>query len=160
MTPHGVFFIAARQIWTVEKMSNVTSTPAQETDWKAEARKWEERSKANKSELDALTDKHSQVSARVSELESLNAELAGKVSSFESAKAHLELVSKVSEATGIDAKALRGETEEELTEHAEYLKGLIGSQPSAPVIPSQAKRPDDIPDDPNLEAVRSLFGSE
>ncbi len=131
--------------------------PAQETDWKAEARKWEERSKENKAAVDALTRERDEALSKVTSLEALNSELSEKVTGFESAKAHSELVSKVAEAVGVDAKALRGTTEEELTEHATYLKTLIGSQPSAPVIPSQGKSPEKVQDNPLRELTRSLF---
>ena len=132
--------------------------PAKETDWKAEARKWEERAKSNKAALDSLTSEHDSAVARLTDLESVNSELSSKVSAFESEKEHAQLVAKVAEAVGVDSKALRGSTEEELTEHAEYLKGILDSRPSAPVIPSQAMRPDQITDNPEIEAVRSLFG--
>lgn len=143
-------------------MSNQEPTPtpappAQETDWKAEARKWEERSKENKAAVDALTRERDEALSKATSLESLNSELSEKVTGFESAKAHSELVSKVAEAVGVDAKALRGTTEEDLTEHANYLKALIGSQPSAPVIPSQGKSPDNVQDNPLRELTRSLF---
>lgn len=134
-----------------------TTPPAQETDWKAEARKWEERSKENKAAVDALTRERDEALSKAGGLEKLAAELSGKVEAFEAAKAHEALVAKVAETVGVDAKALRGDTEEALTEHANYLKNLIGSQPSAPVIPSQGKTPEQVKDDPLRELARGLF---
>lgn len=133
--------------------------PAQETDWKAEARKWEERSKENKASVDALTRERDDALAKAVALESSNAELLEKVNLFESEKAHAELVAKVAESVGVDPKALRGSTEDELTEHANYLKELLGSQSSAPVIPSQGKTPEQVKEDPFREFTRNLFES-
>lgn len=137
-----------------------TPTPdADTTDWKAEARKWETRSKENKTALDDLTGKFSK-------LESKNGELAEKVTDYESKAERAErekteqadrdaLLDKVSKATGIPAAALRGADEAALTAHAETLKELM---PSAPVIEGQGKSPDKQAGDPNIEAVNKLFG--
>lgn len=126
-------------------------TPAPpETDWKAEARKWESRSKDNKAELDSLAEKFSA-------LEAQNGELVGKVTAFESEREHAQLVAKIAEAEGVPAVALRGTTEEELTAHAASLKEAF--KPSAPVIPGQAKIPGAPLADPNREAVKKLFGN-
>lgn len=118
------------------------------TDWKAEARKWEARSKENKSALESLTGKFS-------DLESKNGELVEKVNGFESKTERDALLGKVSAATGVPADALRGADEAELTAHAESLKALM---PSAPVIEGQGKTPGTTPGDPNIEAVQKLFG--
>lgn len=126
-------------------------TPAPpETDWKAEARKWEARSKDNKTELENLTEKFTA-------LETQNGELVGKVTTFETERDHAQLVAKIAEAEGIPATALRGTTEEELTAHAASLKEAF--KPSAPVIPGQAKTPGNLLADPNREAVKKLFGN-
>lgn len=131
--------------------SPAAPTPAPpETDWKAEARKWEARSKDNKTELDSLTEK-------LTALESQNGELVGKVTAFESERDHAQLVAKIAESEGVPATALRGTTEEELTAHAASLKEAF--KPSAPVIPGQAKTPGVSLADPNREAVKKLFGN-
>lgn len=136
---------------SVPPEAGVTATPAPpETDWKAEARKWEARSKDNKTELDTLTEKFT-------ELETQNGELSGKVTTFETERDHTQLVAKIAEAEGIPATALRGTTEEELTAHAASLKEAF--KPSAPVIPGQAKTPGVSLVDPNREAVKKLFGN-
>lgn len=132
-----------------EQPADPTPAPP-ETDWKAEARKWESRSKDNKAELDSLTEKFSA-------LESQNGELLGKVTAFESEREHAQLVAKIAESEGVPAAALRGTTEEELTAHAASLKEAF--KPSAPVIPGQAKSPSAPLADPNREAVKKLFGN-
>ena len=135
----------------------IPTPPAQETDWKAEARKWEERSKENKSSNDALTRERDEALAKAASLEGSVSELSNKVTRFESEKSLSDMVAKVADSVGVDAKALRGSTEDELTEHANYLKALIGSQPTAPVIPSQGKSPERVQDDPLREFTRNLF---
>ena len=135
----------------------IPTPPAQETDWKAEARKWEERSKENKSSNDALTRERDEALAKAASLEGSVSELSNKVAKFESEKSLSDMVAKVADSVGVDAKALRGSTEGELTEHANYLKALIGSQPTAPVIPSQGKSPERVQDDPLREFTRNLF---
>ena len=114
--------------------------PAEEphgTDWKAEARKWEERSKANRAELDTLK-------AQMDELRAAQAEQADAAERAEAAereledlrreKAHMEMVSAVSQATSVPASLLHGSTEEELTASAQavmdFATKLTPSNPS------------------------------
>jgi hypothetical protein len=128
-------------------------TPAQEPDldWKAAARKWEARAKENKAALDELTGKYTVV-------ESEKGELAQKVQLFESKEARANLLAEVSQATGVPADLLRGETKEDLEAHAEVLKPLI--KPSGPVIPGQEKTPEKIQDSPTRAFVGKLFGQD
>lgn len=126
--------------------------PAQEQpDWKAEARKWEERSKTNKTALDELTSKYEAAEAEKSTL-------AEKVKEFETKAERSKTVSEVAKAAGVPADALRGNTREELESHAEVLKALI--KPSGPVVPGQAKSPSKIEADPMRSLARSLFAPE
>lgn len=124
--------------------------PAQEPDWKAEARKWEERSKGNKTALDELTSKYQA-------LETQHGEVSGKLQTFEQEKERSALVSEVATAKGVPASALRGGTREELEAHADTLAELI--KPSAPVIPGQERTPANVPDSPERKFVGNLFGS-
>ena len=125
--------------------------PAQETDWKAEARKWEERAKGNKTALDELTGKYT-----ASEAE--RGELATKLQTYQAEKERAALVSEVATAKGVPASALRGTTREELEAHAEVLAELI--KPSGPVVPGQELTPDKVGDDPLREFTRSLFNKD
>lgn len=126
--------------------------PAQEQpDWKAEARKWEERSKANKAALDELTPKFEAAEAE-------KATLAEKVREFETKAERSKTVAEVAKDAGVPADALRGDTREELEAHAEVLKALI--KPSGPVVPGQAKSPSKIEADPMRSLARSLFAPE
>jgi hypothetical protein len=124
--------------------------PAQEPDWKTEARKWEERSKGNKSALDELT-------AKYQALETQHNEVSGKLQTYETEKERAELVASVAEAKGVPAAALRGSTREELEAHADTLAELI--KPSGPVIPGQEQTPNKVGDNPMREFTRNLFAS-
>ena len=125
--------------------------PAQETDWTAEARKWETRSKANKTALDELTGKYESVTAE-------RDTLAQKVAEFEAKEQRATLAAEISEATGVPAAALRGDTREELEAHAVQLKSLLPT--TAPAIPGAAQKPSSpAPVDPARDTVRKLFGT-
>lgn len=126
------------------------------TDWKAEARKWEQRAKANKADLDSATAERDTAKGRVTELESTNSDLANKVSTFESKEAHAALVAKVAKETGVDGSVLRGSTEAELRDHAALVKSLVGGAPVAPVVPKQGSTPE-VKDNPELVFVNNLF---
>lgn len=125
--------------------------PAQEPDWKSEARKWEERSKGNKSSLDELTSKFQK-------LEAERDKLAGQLKDVEAEKERAALISDVANAKGVPASALRGATREELEAHADTLAELI--KPSAPVIPGQERTPDKVPPSEDRQFVGKLFGKD
>jgi hypothetical protein len=124
--------------------------PAQEPDWKAEARKWEQRSKENKSALDELTGKYTAAKTE-------RKTLAEQVQTFTQQQERAALVSEIAEANKVPASALRGSTREELEAHAAVLAELI--KPSGPVIPGQEKSPEKVGDDPMREFTRNLFQS-
>lgn len=122
--------------------------PAQEIDWKAEARKWETRAKENKTALDELTGKYTAA-------ESKQTELATKLQTYEAEKERATLVSDVAKKAKVPADALRGTTREELEAHAAVLAELI--KPSGPVIPGQERTPDKVTDNPLREFARGVF---
>lgn len=123
--------------------------PAQETtDWKAEARKWEDRAKSNKAALDELTGKYTAA-------ESEKTELATKLQTYEAEKERAALVADVAKEKGVPATALRGNTREELEAHAEAIAELI--KPSGPVIPGQERTPDKVTENPLREFARGVF---
>lgn len=126
--------------------------PAQDpTDWKAEARKWEERAKGNKSALDELTGKFQS-------LESQHGEVSTKLQTYEAEKERAAVVSDVAKTAGVPASALRGTTREELEAHAAELAELI--KPSGPVIPGQERTPHTVQDSDDRVFARKLFGKD
>jgi hypothetical protein len=118
------------------------AAPAQETDWKAEARKWEDRAKQNKSaaeELDKIREaQKTEEQKRVERENALEKELAGYRTREQIAKWKAD----VAEATNVPVAVLAGSTLEEIQEHAEKLKPLISQAPIKPQpIPGEGAHP-------------------
>lgn len=134
---------------TPEATEATPETPAQEVDWKTEARKWEDRSKQNKSALDELTTKFETAATE-------RDELASKVQEFETKATRAEALVTISEEYGVPASALRGDTADDLKAHAEVLKSLIA--PRASTVPGATTKPSAAPANPAQQAVRQLFG--
>ncbi|MFI6302166.1 hypothetical protein ACIBCH_09865 [Amycolatopsis thailandensis] len=119
-----------------------------EIDWKAEARKWEERSKENFKELEKLKPLERLAAALgdgepekgKTELEQITERLAKHEE--ELGKANLARwraeIANAKQLTPEQAAELRGETAEELSAHADRLLTLFPTVPAAPGTP----RPD------------------
>lgn len=91
------------------------------TDWKANSRKWEDRAKSNKEQLDvALKEieelKASQATNATEQLEQANAKIA-----------ELQLKIKVSKDTGVPVELLQGSDEEAITASANALTSYAQS---------------------------------
>ena len=98
---------------------------------------------------------------RAAELESVADELRKRVEAFESKEARSVLVRKVAVDNGVDHELLaemRGDSEEELTAQAKRLAERL--KPVAPVIPGQAKSPENAPRDESHEFMKRLLGKE
>jgi hypothetical protein len=116
------------------------AAPAQETDWKAEARKWESRAKENSEATKRLAEIEEASKSEAQKLADRAAAAEAKVAQFESEKQQREWVKQVAEATGVPAAALRGSTLEDIQAHADSLKSLISQEPPAPrgpIVPSE-----------------------
>ena len=90
----------------------------------------------------AIRERVDRANKQKKELSSENKELADQVRSltakleeFQSREQIRELTEKIAKETGVPADLLRGNTEEELTAHAEAPKGYI-DKPSAPFVGS------------------------
>lgn len=103
-----------------------------EIDWKATSRKWEQRAKENKNAAEELAAlKQSQMS----EQEKTQAQLAEaqkKLESYQTAEKLSAWKTQVSKDSGIPADLLRGNTLEEIQEHAESVKSYLDTQQSKP----------------------------
>ena len=91
------------------------------TDWKANSRKWEDRAKSNKEQLDAALKKidelqASQATDTTEQLEQANAKIA-----------ELKLKIKVSKETGVPVELLQGSDEEAITASANALTSYAQS---------------------------------
>ena len=129
-------------------------TPAQEsTDWKAEARKWEQRAKENTAAAARLAEIEEASQKQAEQLAAAQARIA----EFEQAAQVASWIQEVAEAAGVPASALRGSTKEEIEAHAETLKALIGRQQETPVVnepvPTIGKVPSATPNVPIGEQI-------
>lgn len=121
--------------------------PAQETDWKAESRKWEAQSKANKTAADELTALKAAQMTDTERATARTAELEAQVKGFQSKEQVAAWKATVSEETGVPVAALAGSTLEDLQAHAAVLKTLI-TNPQAlrgPLVPTEGTGTDAPP---------------
>lgn len=98
---------------------------------------------------------------KADELESVAADLRKRVESFEARDARAALVAKVAKDNGVDADLLaemRGESEDDLIAQAKRLVDRL--KPASPVIPGQAKSPENAPRDELREFTRQLFNKD
>ena len=118
-----------------EPATKPTDAPAQETDWKAEARKWEERAKANKGAADRLAEIEEASKTEAQKAAERLAAAEAKVAEFEQREQVAKWKDEVAKATGVPAAALAGSSKDEIEAHAETLKPLIAGQTKAAVGP-------------------------
>lgn len=98
---------------------------AEDVDWKAMARKWEERAKANKEASEELEKlKEAQMSQQEKEAKHAK-ELEAELARYKAEKQQAEWCRTVSKDTGIPADLLRGSTLEEIQAHADSLKQYL-----------------------------------
>ena len=116
---------AAEATETTPEAAATPEAPAQETDWKAEARKWEARAKENSKAADRLSEIEEANKTEAQKVADRLAAAEAKVAEYEREKQTAAWRNEVAEATGVPVAALRGSTKEELEAHAEALKSLI-----------------------------------
>lgn len=104
---------------------------AEETDWKAEARKWEDRAKENKAAADKLAELEE--ASKTDQQRQAEALAAAQRERDEAQAAVLR--HSVAEAKKVPASLLKGSTKEEMEAHADQLlefQGASGARPPAP----------------------------
>ena len=105
--------------------------PAQEPDWKAEARKWEKRAKENSDAAQRLAEiEEANKTEQQKQAERL-AELESQVSDYQTREQIAAWKAEVAAETGVPADVLSGSTKEELEAHASKLKPLIDQSPAS-----------------------------
>lgn len=112
-----------------------------QTDWKAEARKWEARAKQNSqaaAELEQLKNENmsesEKTAKRIKQLETENA-------AYKTAAQRREWVAQVSKETGVPANLLRGDSLEAIQEHAAALNEALHPKPKAPQVHGVDRQP-------------------
>ena len=139
-------------------------TPAQEIDWKAEARKWEERAKANRSAAEKLAEIEEASKTEAQRMAERLAKAEERVAAFERSEQVNRWRDEVAKATGVPANVLKGSTREELEEHANTLKSLITPPETrkglrGPYVPTEGTAPAaDLAGDPLEAAIRQKLG--
>lgn len=110
-------------------------TPAQETDWKAEARKWEARAKENLTKVNEL----SPAAAKLAEIEearkTAEQKATERLQAAESRAAELERKAdraEVAASKGVPLDLISGTSREEMEASADKLIAFRGAQPSTP----------------------------
>lgn len=131
--------------------------PAQETDWKAEARKWEERAKANKTAAEKLAEieeanktAEQKAAERLAAAESRAVELEQKADRAE-----------VAAEKGVPVALIAGTTRAEMEASADALIAFRGTGTSAPrPDPSQGAsgQAHALNGDPLLDALKNSLG--
>lgn len=113
-----------------EATETTHEAPAQETDWKSLARKWESRAKANADAAAKLADLEEASKTEEQKRAEEFAALQSKVSEYERREQVSTWKQQVSEETGVPVAVLAGESLEALQAHAEALKPLIEQKPA------------------------------
>lgn len=155
---------------TEELESERPAEDAEESQWKAFARKWEQRAKAKPSdeELEELRQR----AARADELEAAGQtdierltvraeaaererdELRAEMTKRDEAAERERVLAEVAESKGVPVTALRGVTREELEAHADEILALLPEKPKAALDGSGGDRGDDIEaDDASAEQI-------
>lgn len=144
-----------------DKAGGDDADAAKETDWKAEARKWESRAKENSTAAQRLAEieeaNKTEAQKAVERAEKAEKALAEREAAEELAKARED----VAKAAGVPASILRGASKDELEAHAAELKPHFTAS-KGPVIPGQGNSPTRAAagsdSDEERAAARALFG--
>lgn len=137
--------------------------PAQDTDWKAEAerlkaeaRKWETRSKENAAAAKRLGELEESQKTDLQKAIDRAETAERRAAEFESAQQIQAWKTDIAKATGVPAQYLRGSTEDELQAHAEELAPVFANR--GPTVPTVGQIPTTTVSD-DRETARRLFGS-
>lgn len=121
------------------------AVPAQEgTDWKAEARKWEERAKANKDAAERLAALEEAQKTEEQKTAERLAALEAENEKYRQAEQVSKWKQEVSAETEVPADLLAGSTLEEIQAHAERLKPHLAqpsNTPPPPVVSTVGNQP-------------------
>ena len=125
--------------------------PAQETDWQAEARKWEKRAKENKSAADKLAEIEESKKTEIQKAMERAEQAEQRINELEREKTRLSVIA----THGIPEDyqdLIKGDSEEELAASAEKVKSLIesaaqkqGAEQASYVIPAEGGSPASLP---------------
>lgn len=148
---------AGEQVESSEVVEQGFKAPASQDELDRIIQKRLERERSRFSDYDDIKSR----AEKASELESVAADLRKRVEQFEARDARSALVKKVADDNSVDADLLgemRGDSEEDLIAQAKRLAERI--KPTSPVIPGQAKSPENAPRDESHEFMKRLLGRD
>ena len=114
---------------TAEPSQEATQDDA-EQDWKAHARTWERRAKADHKQLEALTEAINGKDTTIEELRS-------QVAALEAQAHRAKLIAAASSEYGVPADLIHGDTEDEIKQIAQRLADWRGTT-ATPAVPALA----------------------
>lgn len=100
---------------------------APEEGWKAHARQWERRAKADRKQVESLTDAINGKDVTIEDLRT-------QVADLQRAAERAEKIAAAASEYGVPADLIRGDTDEEIAEYAKRLAEWRG-ETAAPVVP-------------------------
>lgn len=115
--------------------------PAETTDWKAEARKWEKRAKVNSDAAEKLAaiEEANKTELQKATERAEKAEAALKAVEVE--RERTAQVEAAAQATGVPVEVLRGYGGDDVAGYAESIRGYFAPK-TAPVVPNDGKHAD------------------
>jgi len=151
---------------TTPEETSASEAPAQETDWQAEARKWEKRAKENKSAADKLAEIEESKKTEIEKAIERAAQAEERAQELERDKARLSVIA-TKQIPKEYHDLVKGDSEEELLASAEKVKSLIeaaeqskAAEQAQYVIPSEGGAPTALPlnGDGIEESLRKALG--
>lgn len=106
--------------------------PVQETNWKAEARKWEARAKENSDAAARLKELEDAAKSEAEKQAEALARATEELALFKQREQVAAWAAEITKDSHVPASALRGSTEEELRSHFEELEKLITAPGETP----------------------------
>ena len=100
---------------------------APEEGWKAHSRQWERRAKADRKQVESLTDAINSKDVTIEDLRT-------QVADLQRAAERAEKIAAASAEYGVPADLIRGDTDEEIADYAKRLSEWRGES-AAPVVP-------------------------
>lgn len=128
----------------VEQAETHVETEAVETeatDWKAEARKWEKRAKANSEAAEKLAAIEEAGKTELQRMTERAEKAESALKAYEVERERAAQVEKVSEDTGVPAVFLKGYGGDDVAAYAESIRGYF-AKTTAPVLPNDGRHAD------------------
>lgn len=144
----------ATETQTQDAASQTAESKPAETDWKAEARKWESRAKANHDAARQLAELQD---AQRTDAEKL-ADAQATIKRFEAAEQRRSWADEVSSDTGVPANLLSGDTLEAMRSSAEALTTWAAETRKAHSVIDHTRTPNTS--DTASTFMRQLFGRD